>query len=76
MCACRVCNDLGVFPSVASSLETDGNHLVPGDENMVDDAFIQVRIQVLQLVQHATGEQVDYRAKAGVHESTFLGAFL
>ena len=59
-----------------SNLETDGNHLVPGQENMVDDAFLQIRIQLLQLVQHATGEQVHCRAKAGVHESTFLGASL
>ena len=59
-----------------SNLETDGNHLVPGQENMVDDAFLQIRIQVLQLVQHATGEQVHCRAKAGVHGSTFLGASL
>ena len=59
-----------------SNLETDGNHLVPGQEDMVDDAFLQIRIQVLQLVQHATGEQVDCRAKAGVHGSTFLCASL
>ena len=28
-------------------------------------AFLQIRIQLLQLVQHATGEQVHCRAKSG-----------
>ena len=58
------------------NLETDGNHLVPGQENMVDGAFLQIRIQVQHLVQHVTGEQVHCHAKAGVFESTFLGASL
>jgi len=31
---------------VASNLETDGNHSVPDQENMVGDAFLQIRIQV------------------------------
>ena len=59
------------------NLEVDGNHLVPGQENMVDGAFLQIRIQVQQLVQHVTGEQVHCRAKADwVHGPTFLGASL
>ena len=35
-----------VHGGVASNLETDGNHSVPGQENMVGDAFLQIRIQV------------------------------
>jgi len=37
-------------------LEIDGNHLVPDQENMLDGAFLQIRIQVMQPVQHATDE--------------------
>ena len=47
------------------NLEKDGDHLVPGQENMVDDAFLKICILVLQLVQHATGEQVHCHAKQG-----------
>jgi len=39
------------------NLETNDNHWVPaGQENMVDCAFLQIRIQVQQLVQHVIYE--------------------
>ena len=46
-----------------SNLEIEQNHLVQGQEDMVDDAILQIPIEVLQLVQHATGEQVHCCAK-------------
>ena len=53
-----------------------GNQLVPGQENIVDDAFLPIHNQVLHLARHATGEQEHCRAKAGVYGSIFLGASL
>jgi len=43
---------------------------------MVGDAFLQIRIQVKQLVQHVTCEQVHCHAKVKVPGSTFLSASL
>jgi len=53
-------------------METDGNRLVPDQQNMADGAFLQTRIQVERLVQHVTCEQVHCHAR--VPWSTFLGA--
>jgi len=58
------------------TLETYGNHLVFGLENMVDGTFRQMHIEVQCLVQHVTCEQMHCRAKVGVPGSTFLGASL
>jgi len=56
-------------------LEIDGNHLVPDQENMLDGAFLQIRIQVMQPVQHATtDEQVHCRAKVTAPVTTLLAA--
>jgi len=57
-------------------MKTDGNHLVPGQENMVDSAFLQIYTQVEQLLQHVSCEQVHCRARVGVPGSTFLGTTL
>ena len=40
-------NSLSIHGSVSSKLETDGNDLVPGDENMVDDAFLQIAYDLM-----------------------------
>ena len=61
---------------VSLNLQTDGNHLVPDQENMLDDAFLQIRIKVMQPVQHATDEQVHCRAKVTAPGTTFLTASL
>jgi len=58
---------------VSFNLATDGNHLLPDKENMVDGAFLQTRIQVQRLVQHVTCEQVHCHARIAVPWSTFLG---
>jgi len=39
---------------VSLNLETDDNHWVPGDENMVGGTFLSKPIQVQQSVQNVT----------------------
>jgi len=52
-----------VLGGVSLNLETDGNHLVFGQENTVDGTI---------LVQRVTCEQMHCHAKVGVPGSTFL----
>jgi len=53
-----------------------GYHLVPGPENMVDGTFLQIHIQVQQLVQQVTCQQMHCLVKVVVSGSTFLSASL
>jgi len=39
------------------------HHMVSGQENMVDDSFIQIQIQVKHLAKHVTYEQIHCHAK-------------
>ena len=62
--------------SFSSNLETHGNHLVPGQDNIADDSFLEIQTRVKQFVQHVTYEQVHCHAKVMIPGSTFLGTSL
>jgi len=42
----HILSKISVHGDISLNLEIDGNYLVPDYENMVDGAFLQIRIQV------------------------------